>query len=114
MQFAQEPMLLPNSGWILTGPFNITWLKPTALFGLTLFDSVSHGVFYSLMVNLGCEGLVRHDTQTVSLSTRMNFVPRQNDPVARTSFGARGSPCRHGVRDGSTINLFWVLHLKGP
>jgi PAS domain S-box-containing protein len=49
--------LLPPS--LLTeGPFGIDWLRPTALFGLGGLDTISHGVFWSLFVNLGSFALV--------------------------------------------------------
>ena len=35
------------------GPFGVAWLSPVALFGLTGFDSLSHGVFWSLFANVG-------------------------------------------------------------
>jgi PAS domain S-box-containing protein len=34
------------------GPFGIGWLRPTALLGLTGLDTLSHGVFWSLFVNV--------------------------------------------------------------
>jgi sigma-B regulation protein RsbU (phosphoserine phosphatase) len=40
------------------GPLGIGWLRPTALFGLTGLDSISHGVFWSLFVNVGAYLLV--------------------------------------------------------
>ncbi len=40
------------------GPFGIGWLSPVALFGLDGFDTLSHGVFWSLFVNLGAYLLV--------------------------------------------------------
>ena len=44
--------LLPVS--VLTqGPFGIAWLRPTALFGLEGLDPLAHGVFWSLLVNVG-------------------------------------------------------------
>jgi Na+/proline symporter/signal transduction histidine kinase len=50
------PALLQASGNgadILTaGPFDIAWLKPQALFGLTGMDTLTHGVFWSLSLNL--------------------------------------------------------------
>ena len=33
------------------GPWGIAWLRPFSLFGLTCFDSISHGVFWSLLAN---------------------------------------------------------------
>jgi Na+/proline symporter/signal transduction histidine kinase len=44
--------LMPTS-FIQQGPFGIHWLKPFHLFGLTGFDTLSHGVFWSLLVNIG-------------------------------------------------------------
>ena len=48
------PALIPTSQWIETGLWQITWLKPTALFGVDFLDSTSHGVFYSLLLNVIC------------------------------------------------------------
>lgn len=45
------PMIFPNIAIVEHGLFNIAWLKPTALFGLTELDIVSHGVFSSLLTN---------------------------------------------------------------
>jgi PAS domain S-box-containing protein len=35
------------------GPFEIGWLRPTAFLGLDGLDTISHGVFWSLLSNLG-------------------------------------------------------------
>ncbi len=48
------PVMMPGAAWLNTGLFNIEWLKPTALFGLTFLDETSHGVFYSLFANTLC------------------------------------------------------------
>jgi Na+/proline symporter/signal transduction histidine kinase len=47
-----ETGLVPIS-FIQVGPFGWGWLRPFHLFGLTGFDSISHGVFWSLLVNTG-------------------------------------------------------------
>ncbi|GAW95670.1 MULTISPECIES: hybrid sensor histidine kinase/response regulator [Colwellia] len=52
------PALMPTSPWLETGLWHITWLKPTALFGVDFLDSTSHGVFYSLLFNLICYVIV--------------------------------------------------------
>jgi Na+/proline symporter/signal transduction histidine kinase len=52
-------LLLPSfakSGWIdasllTVGPGGIGWLRPEHLFGLTGMDSISHGLFWSLLAN---------------------------------------------------------------
>ncbi|WP_163558585.1 NahK/ErcS family hybrid sensor histidine kinase/response regulator [Halomonas sp. NO4] len=40
--------------WLDGGPFGVTWLTPTALFGLNIGDSFTHGVMLSLGLNLFC------------------------------------------------------------
>jgi Na+/proline symporter/nitrogen-specific signal transduction histidine kinase len=54
-------LLLPSfarSGWIPIsflqhGPFSIELLKPYQLFGLNMFDPITHSVFWSMFVNIG-------------------------------------------------------------
>jgi sigma-B regulation protein RsbU (phosphoserine phosphatase) len=54
-------LLVPSfirSGWwdsniLVTGPFGLSFLRPTQLFGLTGFDMWSHSLFWSLFFNLG-------------------------------------------------------------
>lgn len=50
------PALLPAMGgsnaWLQTGPLGIDWLRPQALFQLTGWDPLTHGVFWSLLVNI--------------------------------------------------------------
>ncbi|GLZ36148.1 hypothetical protein Lesp02_83350 [Lentzea sp. NBRC 105346] len=54
-------LLLPNftsSGWlpksfITEGPFGIAALRPEQLFGVTGMDNISHGMFWSMLVNVG-------------------------------------------------------------
>jgi PAS domain S-box-containing protein len=49
--------MLP-AAWLTSGPFGIELLRPTAFLGLGGLDSISHGVFWSLFVNVGLFGLV--------------------------------------------------------
>lgn len=45
------PLLLPPS--LLTdGPFGIGWLNPQHLLGMTLYDSIAHAMFWSMLVNV--------------------------------------------------------------
>ena len=43
---------------LVDGPFGVTWLRPTALLGLDTFDTLSHGVFWSLFANVAAFLLV--------------------------------------------------------
>ncbi|QDH71552.1 hybrid sensor histidine kinase/response regulator [Marilutibacter alkalisoli] len=42
-----------DQGWIERGPFGIDWLQPEQLFGLQGWDPLTHGVFWSLLFNVG-------------------------------------------------------------
>ncbi len=54
-------LLFPSfvkSGWfpasiITDGPGGISWLNPQSLFGIIALDPLSHGVFWSMVVNIG-------------------------------------------------------------
>lgn len=41
------------TGWLDEGPLGIAWLRPEALFGSRFDDPLSHGVFWSLLMNVG-------------------------------------------------------------
>jgi len=70
-------LLLPSfarSGWlsesfIMNGPFDITLLKPYALFGLQGLDPISHALFWTMLVNVGLY-------LCVSLFTSQSIVER--------------------------------------
>jgi Na+/proline symporter/signal transduction histidine kinase len=52
------PMLV-QAGFIsqdllIEGPFNVHWLRPEGLLGFEVTDSLSHGVFFSLAINIVC------------------------------------------------------------
>ncbi len=70
-------LLLPSfarSGWLPVsflehGPFGIELLRPYQLFGLTMFDPITHSVFWSILFNTGL--LV-----TISMFDRQNTMDR--------------------------------------
>ena len=45
--------LMPQD-YLEHGPFGISFLKPFELFGLDVFDHITHAVFWSMLANLGC------------------------------------------------------------
>src|SRR5690606_34006684 len=45
-------------GWVDNGPFDIGWLRPRQLFGLVGWDALTHGTFWSLLLNIGALFLV--------------------------------------------------------
>lgn len=56
------PALLPaigyDSRWVEEGLFQQAWLKPQALFYLSGWDALTHGVFWSLLINISLYVLV--------------------------------------------------------
>lgn len=40
-----------DAAWLDEGPFGLRWLRPQQLFGLTGWDPLTHGTFWSLLVN---------------------------------------------------------------
>ncbi|MFV8783529.1 PAS-domain containing protein [Microbulbifer sp. SA54] len=46
------PAIFPQHPAITLGAFGVDWLRPQALFGVSGLDSLSHGVFWSLVCNL--------------------------------------------------------------
>ena len=70
-------LLLPSfarSGWLSAsflehGPFGIEQLRPYQLFGLNMFDPITHSVFWSMLVNTGLLVII-------SLLDRQNTMDR--------------------------------------
>jgi Na+/proline symporter/signal transduction histidine kinase/CheY-like chemotaxis protein len=76
------PSLLPNSSWVASGLWGITWLKPYALFGLTSLDHISHGLFFSLLANSSCFiviSLLGHHSVSEKLQTVLFLHQEQAD-----------------------------------
>lgn len=41
-----------HAGWLQAGPLGLAWLRPQSLFGLSGWDPLTHGVFWSLLGNV--------------------------------------------------------------
>lgn len=81
--------------WLEAGPFGIHWLRPEQLFALSGWDKLTHGVFWSLLANIG-----------VFLLVSMRWRPRLREYLLAGSFldphDRRESP----VGTGWAGNLF--------
>lgn len=80
--------------WIQQGPFGIGWLRPEQLFGVQGWDALTHGVFWSLLLNVGT-------FIVVSIRRR----PRLSDQLRAASFldpYAQRPPMETGVH---VVNL---------
>ena len=64
-----------DTGWIEHGPFGIGILRPHQLFGMQGWDALTHGVFWSLLINVG--GFV---------FVSMRYRPRLQDQLLAAPF----------------------------
>ena len=65
------PGLLPeNHPLVTTGPWQISWLSPTNLFGTGSIDSLSHGVFWSLAGNCAAFFLISRISRFKTMDIR--------------------------------------------
>ncbi len=67
--------------WLTNGPLAIAWLRPEGLFGVGGWDAITHGTFWSLLVNIG-GFLVVSARYRPSFDERMRATPFL-DPYAR-------------------------------
>ncbi|TWH99934.1 Na+/proline symporter [Luteimonas cucumeris] len=74
--------------WLLHGPLGIHWLRPQQLFGLSGWDPLTHGTFWSLLVNLGALLLVSARWRP-GFDERLRAVPFL-DPYSRRETLAEG------------------------
>lgn len=59
--------LIPDA-FVREGLFGISWLKPYELFGFNGVDSISHGAFWSLLVNTWTYAIVSINTRSSTLN----------------------------------------------
>ncbi|MFN2410119.1 MAG: hybrid sensor histidine kinase/response regulator, partial [Halomonas sp.] len=81
------------AGWLDGGPLGLAWLSPTALFGLNLGDSFTHGVMLSLGVNLFCYIFISQVTsqrvvERIQASLFVDSVETRQTSVNRPWMGA--------------------------
>jgi len=99
-------LLVPSfvkSGWIATsilesGPFGLELLGPYHLFGLDMFDPLTHSVFWSMLANVGC--LVG-----VSLFDRQNGMERLQATLFVDVFRHSGTDTRLWSGTATVVEL---------
>ncbi len=86
---------------ITHGPWDIGWLKPYTLFGLTDFNPISHAVFWSLLVNLsayiGVSLFTRTDTLEHTQATLFVDVFRYSEDTSPLWRGTASVPDLHSL-----------------
>ncbi len=86
-----------DATWLARGPFGISWLRPQELFGLTGWDPLTHGTFWSLLVN-GAAMLVVSVRWRPGVAERLRAAPFL-DPYAQRPAVAGEWPGHVKVRD---------------
>ena len=82
------------TGWLERGPFGIGWLRPRQLFGIEGWDPLTHGTFWSLLLNIGVLMVVSARWRP-GLEERLRAAPFLDPYAQRRALGAsdwRGVP----------------------
>lgn len=88
--------------WIEQGPWGLEWLKPTHLLGLFQLDPLSHGVFWSLTVNITAMLWISW-RRPPSLAERLNAQPFLDPYSQRPALSARLDSSHILVKDLITL-----------
>lgn len=91
-----------GDAWLLQGPFGLAWLRPRQLFGLAGWDPLTHGTFWSLLLNIGALFLVSARWRP-GFEERLRSAPFL-DPYA-TARQPLGGASHSGVQVGDLVAL---------
>jgi len=91
-----------DSQWLTDGPLGMHWLRPEGLFGLSGWDALTHGTFWSLLVNVGAF-LVFSARYRPSFEDRLRATPFL-DP-----YGRRPTLANDGWRGGLSVSDLQAL-----
>ena len=92
-----------HHGWVERGPFDIAWLRPRQLFGLLGWDPLTHGTFWSLLLNTGALFLVSARWRP-GFDERLRIAPFL-DPYATSRETVGGGVSYSGVQVGDLLTL---------
>ncbi|WP_411833244.1 NahK/ErcS family hybrid sensor histidine kinase/response regulator [Pseudoxanthomonas mexicana] len=88
--------------WLHAGPFGISWLRPQQLFGLSGWDALTHGTFWSLLVNTGAMMIVSARWRP-GMDERLRAAPFLDPYAQRPALSAGEWP--GNVRVGDLLTL---------
>ncbi len=88
--------------WLALGPMGIDWLRPQQLFGLDGWDPLTHGTFWSLLLNIGAL-LVVSARWRPSLDERLRAAPFLNPYAERRTLASED--WSGNVRVGDLLTL---------
>lgn len=84
--------------WLQQGPFGIGWLRPRELFGLAGWDPLTHGTFWSLLLNVGTLMLVSARWRP-TLDDRLRAAPFLDPYAERLAYVPGNWPGKVRVED---------------
>ena len=84
--------------WLHEGPFGIGWLRPRELFGLAGWDPLTHGTFWSLLLNVGTLMLVSARWRP-TLDDRLRAAPFLDPYTERLAYAPGNWPGKIRVDD---------------
>ncbi|HVK52940.1 MAG TPA: PAS domain-containing hybrid sensor histidine kinase/response regulator [Pseudoxanthomonas sp.] len=88
--------------WVATGPFGIAWLRPHQLFGLSGWDALTHGTFWSLLINTGAMMVVSARWRP-GVDDRLRAAPFLDPYAQRPALAAGAWPGSVRVGDLQTL-----------
>jgi len=88
--------------WLEHGPWGISWLKPYQLFGLSGWDSLTHGTFWSLTINISTMVILSW-RRPPSLAERLTAQPFLDPYAERPTLAARLGSGHIMVKDLITL-----------
>lgn len=91
-----------DSAWLQTGPFGISWLRPQQLFGLSGWDALTHGTFWSLLLNTGAMMIVSARWRP-GVDERLRAAPFLDPYAQRPALAAGEWPGNVHVADLQTL-----------
>src|SRR5699024_2393840 len=91
-----------DAAWLSVGPFGIEWLRPQQLFGMDRWDPLTHGTFWSLVLNITTL-LAVSVRWPPSLGDRLRAEPFLDPYAARRSLEAGHWSGTLQVRDLQTL-----------
>ncbi len=94
-----------DEAWLVHGPFGIGWLQPQHLFGMSGWDPLTHGTFWSLLVNVAAMVLVSnvHVGDLLALASRV-----VGDRHARRSFFEQAQSMDRELQASAPADRAWV------
>lgn len=91
-----------SAGWVEQGPFDIAWLRPQQLFGMSGWDPLTHGTFWSLLVNASTMMLISARWRP-NVDERLRAAPFLDPYAQRPALSAGAWPGNVSIADLRTL-----------